>query len=123
MAGIAKTTLKEEELSMQFNGSFGDWLKQRRKALDLTQQDLADQVGCSVATIRKIEGDGARPSKQISERLADVLAISLNERAAFVSFARHKTDRPPALPVELTTPLSGHNLPPQPTSFIGRTDE
>ena len=30
---------------------FKDWFKQRRKALDVTQEDLARQVGCSVATI------------------------------------------------------------------------
>ena len=33
--------------------SFGEWLKQRRKALDLTQNELAERVGCSLATIRK----------------------------------------------------------------------
>src|SRR5436190_13570749 len=27
--------------------SFGQWLRQRRKALDLTQEDLAQLVGCS----------------------------------------------------------------------------
>ena len=54
----------------------GELSEQRRKALDLTQADLADQVGCSTVTVRKIEADERRPSKQISERLADVLAIS-----------------------------------------------
>src|SRR5258707_7830496 len=73
---------------MKFKGSFGDWLKERRKALDLTQRDLADQVGCAEVTIRRIEGDASRPSRQIAERLADVLAIVPDEQAAFVSFAR-----------------------------------
>jgi len=31
----------------KYAASFGKWLRARRKALDLTQFDLADQVGCS----------------------------------------------------------------------------
>jgi len=52
---------------MKFDGSFGSWLGQRRKALDLTQVELADLVGCSVTTIHKIEADERRPSTQIAE--------------------------------------------------------
>jgi DNA-binding XRE family transcriptional regulator len=33
--------------------SFGIWLRQRRRMLDLTQQELADQVGCARITLRK----------------------------------------------------------------------
>src|SRR5436305_1054693 len=105
---------------MKLNGSFGHWLAQRRKALDLTQAELAAQVGCAVITIRKIEQDVRRPSKQIAESLADVLAVSLDDRAAFVTFARRVTDLPPDLPVELTALTPTHNLPPQMTPFIGR---
>src|SRR5258708_6470612 len=108
---------------MKLNGSFGNWLKQRRKALDLTQLDVADQVSCSVVTIRKIEGDVARPSKQIAERLAEVLAVSPAERAAFVSFARRLAAHPPDLPVDLPALLPAHNLPSQLTPFIGRESE
>jgi transcriptional regulator with XRE-family HTH domain len=53
--------------------SFGLWLKERRRLLDLTQTDLANGVGCSVVTIRKIEADERRPSRQIAELLADCL--------------------------------------------------
>src|SRR5260221_1220999 len=105
-------------MAMKLNGPFGGWLKQRRKALDLTQQDVADQVGCSVATIRKIEGDTARPSKQLAERLADVLAVAPDERAAFVSLARRRQDQPPALPVDRTSVPPKVNLPQQMTPFI-----
>jgi len=55
---------------MKISDSFGNWLRQRLKALDLTQFDLADtfdaqanQVGCSVNTIRKIEADERRASR------------------------------------------------------------
>jgi transcriptional regulator with XRE-family HTH domain len=37
--------------------SFGAWLKRRRKALDLTQEALAQLVGCAGVTIRKYESD------------------------------------------------------------------
>lgn len=107
---------------MKFNGSFGDWLRQRRKALDLTQHDLADQIGCAEGTVRKIEGDARRPSRQIVERMADVLAIAPDERAAFMSFARRQVDKPPPVPLITASPPA-HNLPPQPTPFIGREQE
>jgi len=34
---------------------FSRWLKQRRTALDLTQWDLAERVGCSREAIQKCE--------------------------------------------------------------------
>src|SRR5690349_15858824 len=83
--------------------SFGDWLRQSRKALDLTQEALAAQVGCSRVTIRKIEGHTLRPSAQIAARLAAVLGIPVAEQAIFVQWARavHGTrpvTRSPAAP-------------------------
>ncbi len=68
--------------------SFGRWLRQRRRGLDLTQEQLARQVGCAPITIRKIEGDEMRPSKQLAESLSGPLGISLHQREDFVRFAR-----------------------------------
>jgi len=68
--------------------SFGYWLRRRRKALDLTQEELARRVGCAVDTIRKIEGDARRPSRQMAERLADLLEIASADRVAFLKAAR-----------------------------------
>jgi class 3 adenylate cyclase/transcriptional regulator with XRE-family HTH domain/tetratricopeptide (TPR) repeat protein len=73
---------------MEEYSSFGYWLRRRRKALDLTQGELAQQVGCSEITIRKIEADERRPSRQIAERLTGVLGIAEEERAAFLKAAR-----------------------------------
>ncbi|HEY2979444.1 MAG TPA: adenylate/guanylate cyclase domain-containing protein [Burkholderiaceae bacterium] len=73
---------------MDTSPSFGYWLRRRRKALDLTQADLAQRVGCVVTTIKKIEADARRPSKQLAERLADCLAIPPDERVAFLQAAR-----------------------------------
>jgi predicted ATPase/DNA-binding XRE family transcriptional regulator len=108
---------------MNPSSSFGRWLRQRRKALDLTQNDLACQVGCAVATIQKIEKDLRRPSKQITERLADVLAISPDERPAFVTFARRTVEPLQTLPVQRSSPAPPANLPVQPTPLAGRVNE
>jgi WD40 repeat protein/transcriptional regulator with XRE-family HTH domain len=73
---------------MDAERSFGGWLRQRRRALDLTQEELAQQVGCSAITLRKLEAESRRPSKQVAERLADVLKVPAKDRPAFLRFAR-----------------------------------
>ncbi|HEY3231200.1 MAG TPA: helix-turn-helix domain-containing protein, partial [Roseiflexaceae bacterium] len=120
--------------------SFGRWLRRRRKALDLTQQELGQRAGCAEGTIRKLEADDMRPSKQIAERLADQLGVPATERAAFVSFARSQSrpavftvaagdqvaqaTRSPAAPIleqsadSILAPR--RNLPAPPTPLIGR---
>jgi transcriptional regulator with XRE-family HTH domain len=80
---------------MDRTSSSGYWLRRRRKALDLTQEDLAEQVGCSLETIKKIETDVRRPSRAMAERLAECLALPIEERTAFLKAARAElaTDR------------------------------
>jgi class 3 adenylate cyclase/tetratricopeptide (TPR) repeat protein len=68
--------------------SFGAWLRRRRKALDLTQTELANRAGCVQGTIKSIEADARRPSRQLAERLADVLELEADERVAFLKAAR-----------------------------------
>ncbi len=68
--------------------SFGYWLRRRRKALDLTQEALGQRVACSGFSIRKIEADERRPSRQLAERLAASLAVPEGERRAFLDAAR-----------------------------------
>src|SRR5919202_483983 len=68
--------------------SFGPWLKQQRKACDLTQEALAERVGCATETIRKIEADRLRPSRELAERLAMKLAIPPEARPRFIQAAR-----------------------------------
>jgi predicted ATPase/transcriptional regulator with XRE-family HTH domain len=104
--------------------SLGGWLQQRRKALDLTQEALAQRVGCSVATIRKIEADERRPSRQIAELLAQALDIPSADRPAFIKVARGEraTDRLAAVP-SLTPPHRSNYLPIPPTPLVGREPE
>src|SRR5215469_3883682 len=101
---------------------FGHWIRRRRKVLDLTQETLAQQVGCSVATIRKIEAGSRRPSQQIAERLADCLEISPAERALFIKVSRAylNFDVRDAFQMKTDHP---HNLPAQPNALIGREKE
>src|SRR5450432_3076554 len=68
--------------------SFGDWLRQRRLELDLTREDFARRVGCSTITLRKLEAEERRPSRQMAERLAEVLNVAPDDRASFLQFAR-----------------------------------
>src|SRR5215210_3942474 len=68
--------------------SFGHWLKQGRHALDLTQEALAEQIGCSVQTIRKIESGERRPSQQIADLLFKALQLAPEDRGAFMKIAR-----------------------------------
>jgi len=73
---------------MSTEETFGQRVKDRRRELGLTQDELARRVGCAPVTLRKIEYDDLRPSVQIAERLAMALNIPLEERAAFVRLAR-----------------------------------
>lgn len=68
--------------------SFGYWVQQRRKLLDLTRPQLAQRVGCSPVTIKKIERDERRPSLQIANLLADQLVIPAPDRDKFIRMAR-----------------------------------
>ena len=111
--------------------SFGDWVKRRRKALDLTQQELAKKVGCSVSLIFKMESDERRPSRQIAELLAKHLEIDPGQQELFLKVARQEKSveelEPPSPlsrsgPAPTSHPVSA-NLPVPLTSIIGREHE
>ncbi len=67
---------------------FGLWVKERRHALDLTQEELADRAGCATISIRRIEAGTLRPSLQLAEQLALVLEIPDEEQTDFIKQAR-----------------------------------
>lgn len=74
------------------NQNFGQIVRAERHRLDLTQDELAERASCATITIRRIEGNTLRPSRQLAEKLAEVLAVSLYEREAFVTLARANSD-------------------------------
>lgn len=108
--------------------SFGNWVKRRRKSLDLTQQELAQKVGCSVATIVKIEADERRPSRQIAELLARHLEIPAEQHDLFLKVARQEKGvanlEPLPLPSGPTPALIPRSQQSGPsTEFIRSADE
>ena len=111
--------------------SFGFWLEKRRKALDLTREELAQKVGCSISTLRKIESDERRPSKQLAELMADMLDIRTDERATFLRIARGELavermkSSPPLPDLSLLQSFEEFlkQIPVPPTPLIGREPE
>ncbi len=100
---------------------FGRWLKQVRQEQGLTQDDLAERVGCATQTIHKIEGGNRRPSFQMAERLALVLQLTPDQRANWMRAARASDEPHMAAPAQSEpTPIA---LPVHHASFVGRETE
>jgi predicted ATPase/DNA-binding XRE family transcriptional regulator len=94
------------------NSTFGEWLRKLRRARDLTQEELADRIGCSWETIRKMESGSRRPSKQMVELLADSLKLSPEDRTLFAQYARAEPGVVPSAP-PAPAAATGH-IPPSP---------
>lgn len=106
---------------MEAEDSFGAWVVRRRKALDLTREQLAECAACSTSALRKIEADERRPSQELAARLADCLQLAHDARATFLRAARGllrvdqlpradssaASDARPSRPVRPATPLVG----------------
>lgn len=125
--------------------TFGAWLKRRRRQLDLTQKGLAHRADCSVGTIRKMEADERRPSRQLAVLLAQHLKIPSDQLESFIAFARSEPllsevsfptmtvaeVQIPSIPEGTHQPLPHptpeqklkHNLPTVSPQFIGRGTE
>lgn len=112
---------------------FSTWLKRRRKALDLTREELARQAHCSVSTIRRLEAGDLRPSTQLVGLLATALHLAPDEIEPFTLFARGFSQAPPkpdlyspvgstAVSPPIPEPAQG-DLPAPLTSFVGRKQE
>lgn len=95
-------------------GSFGEWVRARRRQLDLTQDELGRQAACSAAAIRKIEAGERKPSRELAQTLAAALGIPVYQRQAFLQMARgvysqelsHLSGPAPTnLPVQLTSTI------------------
>ncbi len=100
---------------------FGLWVRRRRRALDLTQQQLGQLVSCATITVRKIETGERRPSRTMAERLAEVLGIDADTRARFVAAARSWSA--PRRLDPLGDPTAPAPLPASLTDLVGRDRE
>ncbi len=105
--------------------TFGTWLRRRRKALDWTQAELARRAHCTAATIRKIEADERKPSRELAESLADALSVPPKEREAFLQAARNvqAVDQLTRVVVAPIAERAPNNLPAPLTSFIDRVND
>jgi predicted ATPase/transcriptional regulator with XRE-family HTH domain len=112
--------------------TFGEWLRQQRNERQLTREQFARRVGCSVAMLRKIEDGERRPSTQIAELIANCLNVPLAERSTFVRVARGELNVERLPPVSVpggasirtaAAPPLRSNLPVLPTPLIGRQRE
>ena len=132
---------------MDTPGIFGEWLKQRRKALDLTREEVAQRAGCSVFALRKIESGERRPSKQLAGLLAAALEIEEQDQAIFIRVARGdlslerlrspKSDNSISslsdlltaaqpreqVPIQPDLEPAAYNVPLPPTPLLGRESE
>ena len=113
--------------------SFGEWVQKRRNQLSHTRKEFAQLVGCAPITIKKIERDERKPSVEMAELFAQHLQIPASEQEDFMRRARGEFVARFGLPEEMSlaeaqTVASAeeapkHNLPPQTTTFVGRTPE
>ena len=114
---------------METATSFGPWLKQRRKALDLTQAELAARRGLRDDDDPEDRGRGApalqaagrAPGRRAGDRgrpAADLRYLGTRSRGARTGGAHVRPARPDAADDRRV-----HNLPLEQTSFVGRERE
>ncbi len=111
--------------------TFVQWLKRLRAEQDLTQEMLAEKIGCATPTLRSFEIGRRRPSRAMAERIATVLRVPSEQRAEFLRLARlpiespselaedHQTEQLP----EATNEASRLPLPKATKALIGREAE
>ncbi len=101
---------------MSHSDSVGHLIRHTREMLDLTQKELASEIGCSAITIRKIEAGERRPSKHLARKLAESLKISASKVPHFMEIVR-------AMDLPDTSELLYSNLPLPLSSLVGRKAE
>jgi predicted ATPase/DNA-binding XRE family transcriptional regulator len=102
--------------------TFGELLRDRRRAAELTQEELAERAALSRRTVSDLErGLYVRPHRDTVRLLAQALTLGTDDEAAFLAAARRLPhDQSSLLPDRGIHPT---NLPDDPTPFIGRTSE
>ncbi|MDD1717417.1 MAG: helix-turn-helix domain-containing protein [Methanoregulaceae archaeon] len=105
--------------------TFVHWIKRLRTEQDLTQEKLAEKIGCAVPTLRAFETGKRRPSRAMAEHVADVLGVPPEQRAEFLALARMPVESAvePAAYDESTAPVAKARLPRASNVLIGREAE
>ncbi|MFQ3633017.1 helix-turn-helix domain-containing protein [Roseiflexus sp.] len=63
-------------------------LKERRRALDLTQAELARRAGCALITLKRVESGSLRPSRELAEHLLRALDVAPADREQLIRHIR-----------------------------------
>ena len=58
-------------------GSIGENIRDRRKFLRITQEELADIAGVGINTLIKIERDEGNPTLSVIRKVLDVIGLEL----------------------------------------------
>jgi transcriptional regulator with XRE-family HTH domain len=66
-------------MARETNRNFGEVIRQRRRQLDLTQEEVAHNIRTSIPYVGHLEANKRRPSEAIVARLADVLGLDCGE--------------------------------------------
>ena len=102
--------------------SFGELLRDHRRAAELTQEELAERADISRRTISDLErGLYLRPHRDTVRLLAHSLALEADDEAAFFAAARHSEQG--SLSVQPGVVTGPSNLPDERTPFFGREQE
>ena len=77
----ARRTLKSLVADLRYNTlldmKIQEVMKLQRKALGITQQDLADMSEIAISTIKKIESGKGNPSLSTVEKIMDILGMEV----------------------------------------------
>jgi predicted ATPase/transcriptional regulator with XRE-family HTH domain len=116
--------------------SFGELLRDHRRAAGMTQEELAERAGVSPRGISEWERGGTHiPRRDTVTLLVRALGLVGRDREAFEALvARHRRPRPRPivehLPIDQLAPFEEraiertlHNLPRSLTSFVGREQD
>ena len=57
--------------------NIGEEIKKRRKTISLSQNDLSEMAGISLATLKNIERGSGNPSFETIEKLLEVLGMEI----------------------------------------------
>jgi transcriptional regulator with XRE-family HTH domain len=68
--------------------SFGSWVRARRQTLGLTQEQFSKLVYCAPITVRKIEHDQLRPSRQLAISIVEKVGVPPEDQEALIHLAR-----------------------------------
>lgn len=71
---------------------FGDWLRAKREAMSLRQEDLGALLGVDRVQIHRYETGQQWPKRQAIPRIAEALGVDVNE--ALLAWARSGLDLP-----------------------------